>query len=71
MGQTINKIVVGMVTIYCAYWLVGAIRNDYFWGSRRYGHHKIFREKQPRLYWFNIAAMTVFLLIGLLFLTWG
>jgi len=71
MGQEINRLVVGIATIYCAYWLVGAIRNGYFRGSRRYGHRKIHREKQPRLYWFNVILMTIFFFLGLFFMGWG
>jgi hypothetical protein len=70
MGHTLNQLVIGIATIYCAYWLVSAVRNDYFRGSRRYGHRKISREQQPRLYWFNVFVMTIFFVLGLLFLGW-
>jgi hypothetical protein len=69
MGDTINEFVIGIVTIYCAYWVASAVRSDYFRGSRRFGHHKIYRERQSRLYWFNVV-MTIFVVLGLLFLTW-
>jgi hypothetical protein len=51
--------------------MVGAARNDYFWGARRYRHHKIYREKQPRLYWFNFVFMAAFFVLGLLLLAWS
>ena len=70
MGHEINKVVVGIATIYCGFWLVRALRNDYFRGSRRYGHRIVSREKQPRLYWFNVFVMTIILVLGILLLSW-
>jgi hypothetical protein len=72
MSRAHYNVLVGILTIgYCTYSLVGAIRNGYFRGSRTFGHRYIYREKEPRLYWFNFIAMTVFLVLGLLLLGWG
>lgn len=71
MGRALNQLIIGIATIYCAYWLMEAVRNEYFQGSRRYGHRKVYRDRQPRLYWFNVVVMAVFFVLGLLFLGWG
>jgi hypothetical protein len=63
-----DKVLIGIGTICEGYWLVGTLRNGFFRGDRLYGHRKISREKQPRLYWVNVFLMAVIFVVGLLLL---
>jgi len=62
MRHIIENRVIGIVLIsYCVYQLFAMLRDDYFSASRVYwGHRKIYRTKQPFLYWFNfILGLTL------------